>query len=161
MKGKQHMEFSGTQTIDAPIETVWAFLLDVNKVAACVPGFQSLEELGEEHWKAVVAVGIGPVKAKFSLDVTRPEMNEPDQMVVKSRGKAPGSAVELAGDMQLTALEEGQTRMDWKATVTVSGTIASVGARLLRGVAEKLTEQFFACLKSQLSLPPEMAEANG
>ena len=82
-------------------------------------------------------------------------------MVVKGRGKAPGSAVELAGEMQLTALEEGQTRMDWKATVTVSGTIASVGARLLQGVAEKLTGQFFACLKSQLSLPPEMAEANG
>jgi len=161
MKGKQHMEFSGTQTIDAPIETVWAFLLDVNKVAVCVPGFQSLEVLGEEHWKAVVAVGIGPVKAKFTLDVTRPEMHEPDQMVVKGRGKAPGSAVELAGEMQLTALEEGQTRMDWKATVTVSGTIASVGARLLQGVAEKLTGQFFACLKSQLSLPPEMAEANG
>ena len=161
MKGKQHMEFSGTQTIDALIETVWAFLLDVNKVAACTPGFQSLEVLGEEHWKAVVAVGIGPVKAKFSLDVTRPEMHEPDQMVVKGRGKAPGSAVELAGEMQLTALEEGQTRMDWKATVTVSGTIASVGARLLQGVAEKLTGQFFACLKGQLSLPPEMAEANG
>ena len=151
MKGKQHMEFSGTQTIDAPIETVWAFLLDVNKVAACAPGFQSLEVLGEEHWKAVVAVGIGPVKAKFTLDVTRPEMQEPERMVVKGRGKAPGSAVELAGEMQLTALEEGQTRMDWKATVTVSGTIASVGARLLQGVADKLTQQFFACLKSQVS----------
>ncbi len=145
------MEFSGTQTIAAPIEMVWAFLLDVNKVAVCVPGFQSLEVLGEEHWKAVVAVGIGPVKAKFTLDVTRPEMQEPERMVVKGRGKAPGSAVELAGEMQLTALEEGQTRMDWKATVTVSGTIASVGARLLQGVADKLTQQFFACLKSQVS----------
>ncbi len=145
------MEFSGTQTIAAPIETVWTFLLDVNKVAVCVPGFQSLEVLGEEHWKAVVAVGIGPVKAKFTLDVTRPEMQEPERMVVKGRGKAPGSAVELAGEMQLSALEEGQTRMDWKATVTVSGTIASVGARLLQGVANKLTQQFFACLQSQVS----------
>jgi carbon monoxide dehydrogenase subunit G len=159
MKGEAAMEFSGTQTIAAPIETVWAFLLDVNKVAACAPGFQSLEVLGEEHWKAVVGVGIGPVKAKFTLDVTRPEMQEPEHMVVKGRGKAPGSAVELAGEMQLTALEVGQTRMDWKATVTVSGTIASVGARLLKSVAEKLTEQFFACLKSRLN--PETAKANG
>ena len=103
------MEFSGTQTIAARIEMVWAFLLDVNKVAACAPGFQSLEVLGEEEWKAVIAVGIGPVKAKFTLDVTRPEMQEPERMVVKGRGKAPGSAVELAGEMQLTALEEGQT----------------------------------------------------
>jgi carbon monoxide dehydrogenase subunit G len=152
------MEFSGTQTIAAPIETVWAFLFDVNKVAACVPGFQSLEVVGEEEWKAVVAVGVGPVKAKFTLDVTRPEMHEPDRMVVKGRGKAPGSAVDLNGEMSLTALESNQTRMDWKAMVNVSGTIASVGARLLQGTAEKLTGQFFACLKSRLT--PEAAKVN-
>jgi uncharacterized protein len=147
------MDFSGTQTIAVPIEKVWAFLMDVNKVAACAPGFQSLEELGEEHWKAVVAVGIGAVKAKFTLDVTRPEMEEPEHMTMKGRGKAPGSAVDLSGDMHLTALEDGGTRMDWKATVTVSGTIASVGARLLQGTAERLTGQFFDCLKSTLQAP--------
>src|SRR6266487_3990290 len=92
------MEFSGTQTIDASIDKVWMFLLDVNKVASCAPGFQSLEELGEEHWKAIVGVGVGAVKAKF----------------------------------------------------VVSGTIASVCARLLQGVAEKLTDQFFECLKTKL-----------
>lgn len=144
------MEFSGTQTIAAPIDKVWAYLMDVNKVAACAPGFQSLEELGEEHWKAVVAVGIGAVKAKFTLDVTRPEMQEPEHMVVKGRGKAPGSAVDLTGDMQLTSVDAEQTKMDWEATVTVSGTIASVGARLMQGTAEKLTGQFFDCLKSRL-----------
>nr|BBH92423.1 hypothetical protein KTA_06220 [Thermogemmatispora argillosa] len=144
------MDFSGSQTIAAPIDKVWAFLLDVNKVAECAPGFQSLEVLGEEHWKAVVSVGIGAVKAKFTLDVTRPEMHEPDHMVVKARGKAPGSAVELAGDMHLTAVDSNQTRMDWEAKVVVSGTIASVGARLLQGTAEKLTGQFFSCLKAKL-----------
>lgn len=144
------MEFSGTQTIAAPIEKVWAYLMDVNKVAACAPGFQSLETLGEEHWKAVVGVGIGAVKAKFTLDVTRPEMQEPSRMLVKGRGKAPGSAVDMSGDMQLTALESGETRMDWKASVVVSGTIASVGARLLQGTAERLTGQFFDCLKTSL-----------
>ncbi|HVB72245.1 MAG TPA: carbon monoxide dehydrogenase subunit G [Ktedonobacteraceae bacterium] len=147
------MEFSGTQTIAAPIEKVWAYLLNVNNVAACAPGFQSLEVLGEEHWKAVVAVGIGAVKAKFTLDVTRPEMQEPAHMVVKGRGKAPGSAVDLNGDMHLTALDSGQTQMDWKASVIVSGTIASVGARLMQGTAERLTGQFFDCLKSTLQTP--------
>ncbi|TMD57691.1 MAG: carbon monoxide dehydrogenase [Chloroflexi bacterium] len=118
-------EFSGTETIAAPIEKVWAYLLDVHNVAACTPGFQSLEELGEEHWKAVVSIGVGPVKAKFTLDVTRPEKHEPDLMVV-------------------------QARMDWTAQVTVSGTIASVGTRLLHQTAEKLTGQFFECLKTKL-----------
>jgi len=144
------MEFSGTQTIAAPIAKVWAFLEDVNNVAACAPGFQSMEVLGEEHWKAVVGVGIGAVKAKFTMDVTRPEMEQPEHMVVKGRGKAPGSAVDMSGDMRLTALDGEQTQMDWKASVIVSGTIASVGARLLQGVAERLTGQFFDCLKSKL-----------
>ena len=103
--------------------------------------------------KAVVAVGIGAVKAKFTLDVTRPEMKEPELMIVKAHGKAPGSAVDLLGDMQLIALDEGQTQMDWKANVNVSGTIASVGARLLNGVAQKLTGQFFDCLKTRLQTP--------
>jgi uncharacterized protein len=154
------MDFSGTQTIAVPIEKAWAFLMDVNKVAACAPGFQSLEVLGEEHWKAVVAVGIGAVKAKFTLDVTRPEMEEPEHMTMKGRGKAPGSAVDLSGDMHLTALEDGGTRMDWKAAVTVSGTIASVGARLMQGTAERLTGQFFNCLKSTLQAPDTVSTSD-
>ena len=144
------MEFSGSQTIAVSNTKVWAFLLDVNNVASCAPGFQSLEELGPEHWKAVVAVGVGPVKAKFTLDVTRPEMQEPERMLVKGRGKAPGNAVDLSGEMLLVAEGDEQTRMDWKANVVVSGTIASVGARLLQGTANKLTDQFFECLKTKL-----------
>ncbi len=147
------MEFSGTQTIAAPIEKVWACLVDVNNVASCAPGFQSLEVLGEEHWKAVVAVGVGAVKAKFTMDVTRDEMQEPDHMLIKGRGKAPGSAVDLTGHMHLTTVLTGETQMDWKATVIVSGTIASVGARLLQGTAERLTSQFFDCLKTKLQSP--------
>jgi len=147
------MEFSGTQTIAAPIEKVWAFLLDVNKVASCAPGFQSLEVLGDEHWKAVVAVGVGAVKAKFTMDVTRDELQEPEHLTIKGRGKAPGSAVDMSGHMHLTALDSGETEMDWKATVVVSGTIASVGARLLQGTAERLTGQFFNCLKTTLQAP--------
>jgi uncharacterized protein len=154
------MEFSGTQTITAPIVKVWAFLMDVNNVASCAPGFQSLEVLGEEHWKAVVAVGVGAVKAKFTMDVTRDELQEPEHMLIKGRGKAPGSAVDMTGNMHLTALDSGETQMDWKATVVVSGTIASVGARLLQGTAERLTGQFFDCLKTTLQAPDTVNTSN-
>ncbi|MGZ3628508.1 MAG: CoxG family protein [Ktedonobacteraceae bacterium] len=154
------MEFSGTETIAAPIAKIWAYLMDVQQVAACTPGFQSLEELGEEHWKAVVAVGVGAVKAKFTLDVTRPEKHEPDRMVVQARGKAPGSNVDLSGWMNLSAIDPQQTRMDWTAQVTVTGTIASVGARLLQSTEEKLTRQFFDCLKAKVQTT-ETAIASG
>ena len=156
------MEFSGTQTINTPIEKVWAFLMDVNKVASCAPGFQSLEVLEEEHWKAVIAVGVGAVKAKFTMEVTRDELQEPEHMLIKGRGKAPGSAVDLTGHMHLEPLDSGETEMDWKATVVVSGTIASVGARLLQGTAERLTGQFFDCLKTTLQAPaPDEVNTSG
>ena len=154
------MEFSGTQTIAAPITKVWEFLMDVNKVASCAPGFQSLEVLEDEHWKAVVGVGIGAVKFKFTMDVTRPEMQPPNLMIVKARGKAPGSAVDMQGNMNLTALDDQQTQMDWIATVNVSGTIASVGARLLTGTVQRLTGQFFDCLKSKLQTPDTASAAS-
>lgn len=155
------MEFSGTQTMAAPIQKVWTFLMDVNNVASCAPGFQSLEVLGDEHWKAIVSVGVGPVKAKFTMDVTRPEIEEPERMVVKGRGKAPGSAVDLTGNMHLASLNADETQMDWKANVVVSGTIASVGARLLGGAAERLTGQFFDCLKKKLQAPAAESSSAG
>ncbi len=155
------MEFAGTQTIVAPIENIWKFLVDVNNVAACAPGFQTMEELGEEHWKAVVGVGVGAVKAKFTLDVTRPEMRPPELMIVKARGKAPGSAVDMTGQMTLTPVNALLTRMDWEAHIVVSGTIASVGARLLQGTTEKLTGQFFNLMKGRLETPsPDAANTN-
>jgi len=62
--------------------------------------------------------------------------------------------------MQLTSVEHEQTCMDWKANVNVSGTIGSIGARFLRGTAERLTGQFFDCLKTKLQAP-DIAETTG
>src|SRR5258708_22992458 len=106
----------------------------------------------------MISVGVGPVKAKFTLDVTRPELQAPEKMVVKGRGKAPGSAVELSGIMNLSSINANETRMDWSAQVVVSGTLASVGARLMSSTAEKLTGQFFDCLKTNLQAS-DMANA--
>jgi carbon monoxide dehydrogenase subunit G len=52
----------------------------------------------------------------------------------------------------MNLISEGpeETRMDWSATVTVSGTLASIGARLMNSTAEKLTGQFFDCLKTKV-----------
>ena len=63
------MHFEGDQTINAPIESVWAYFMDPNKVAQCAPGLKSMEVLGPDHFKPTLSVGIGPVKATFILDV--------------------------------------------------------------------------------------------
>lgn len=147
------MHFEGKQSINAPIETVWAYITDPDKVAACAPGFISMEKLGPDHFKPKVGVGIGAVKATFTLDVTLEDLREPSHAVAHAHGVAAGSAVDVSGAMDLTAESETVTTMSWAADVTVSGTIASVGARLLEGTAHKLTDRFFACMRRQVELP--------
>ena len=45
------------------------------------------------------------------------------------------------------------TDMHWESTVKVSGTIAGVGARLMSGVADRMTKDIFTCIKSKLDTP--------
>jgi carbon monoxide dehydrogenase subunit G len=84
------------------------------------------------------------------MDVTRPVLQKPDLIVVKVRGKAPGSAMDLEGRMRLMAVDEKHTNMHWDAQVAVNGMLARVGAHLINNIAERLTRQFFTCLKSRL-----------
>lgn len=147
------MEFAGTEIISASIEDVWTYLMDVHKVIACGPGFQSIKELEPEHWEVLVSARIGLIRTKIILDVTRPEKHEPDHMVVKAHAKAHGSAIEVVAEMHLIALNIGQTRMDWNAKAVVEGMLAGVGTRMMTSTAEKQTAQFFTCLKDHLQSP--------
>lgn len=144
------LEFAGKQTLPIPIEDVWAYLLDVKKVATCAPGAQSLQEIAPERWKAVVSAPVGPVKTKFTIDITRSGLQALEHMMVKGSGNAPGSTVDATGKIWLKALTSDSTQMDWHASVTVSGTLANIGVQLLKGTIEKLTGQFFECLKRSM-----------
>ncbi|MGZ3601897.1 MAG: CoxG family protein [Ktedonobacterales bacterium] len=151
------MHFEGQQTINAPIQTVWAYFMTPDKVAECAPGFQSMEILGPDHFKTKLAVGVGAVKATFTLDVTLTDLQEPSHIAMQARGVAAGSAVDMHSAMDLVAESDTTTSMRWTADVNVSGTIASVGARLLEGTANKLTARFFDCLRQKLETPSTSA----
>ena len=151
------MHFEGQQAINAPIQAIWAYFMTPDKVAECAPGFQSMEILGPDHFKPKLAVGIGAVKATFILDVTLVDIQEPSHMGMQARGVAAGSAVDMRSAMTLAAESDTVTNMQWTADVNVSGTIASVGARLMEGTANKLTARFFDCLRQKLETPSTAA----
>lgn len=151
------MHFEGQQTINAPIQAIWAFFMTPDKVAECAPGFQSMEILGPEHFKPKLTVGVGAVKATFILDVTLADVQEPSHVGMQARGVAAGSAVDMHSAMDLVAESDTDTTMRWTADVNVSGTIASVGARLLEGTANKLTTRFFDCLRQRVEAPSTAA----
>jgi uncharacterized protein len=144
------MQFSGTTEIDAPRDKVWAFVIDPQQVGWCGPGVESIEAVDATHFKARAKVGIGIISARFNVNVELVEAVEPDRAVIKASGQAPGSAVDATGEMILAGPAEGPTTMTWSADVTIMGSIASVGARLVEGTANKLITQAFDCMRAKL-----------
>jgi carbon monoxide dehydrogenase subunit G len=144
------MKFSGQLDIAAPRERVWAFVIDPNQVGQCGPGVESIEVIDDTHFKATAKVGIGFINARFVVNMELAEQQPPDRAVLKAHGQAPGSAVDATASMTLTDGADGGTRMDWDADVAIAGSLASLGARLIEGTANKMIGQTFDCMKTKL-----------
>ncbi len=144
------MQFSGSVEIAAPRERVWAFVIDPNQVGQCGPGVESIEVIDDTHFKAAAKVGIGFISARFVVNMEFAELQAPDRATIKAHGQAPGSAVDATAEMALSDGADGGTKMDWSADVNIAGTLASVGARLIDGTANKMIAQTFDCMKSRL-----------
>jgi len=62
-------------TVATPVDELWAFLLDVERIAPCMPGAELTETIDERSWKGKVNVKFGPVALSFAGTV---EMTERD-----------------------------------------------------------------------------------
>ena len=147
------MRFEGTLDIAAPRDRVWSFLTDPKQVTTCAPDVRSLEVTDPRHFKMVVRAGVGPVKGTFTMNVEFTEAEEPTHAAVTARGQAPGSAVQMISTIDLAEADGNNTVMRWSSEVTVSGMIQQVGARLMQGAADKITQQVFSCIKTKLETP--------
>jgi uncharacterized protein len=144
------MHFEGSVPIKASREKVWAFVTDPDQVGPCGPGVETVEVVDPTHFKATAKVGIGFISARFNVEMEFAEQQPPDRAVVKAHGQAPGSAVDATAEMHLSDGPEESTVMDWTADVNLSGTLASVGARLIEGTANKMIGQTFDCMRTKL-----------
>jgi carbon monoxide dehydrogenase subunit G len=145
------MHFEGKLRIEAPRQRVWDFLTDPKQVAECAPGLESLEILEPgKKFRVVSAVGFGTVKARFTSDVEWTDLEPPSRAAMKAHGNAPGSAVDAKSSMTLSDADGAATDLGWAADVTVVGTIASLAARLMGGVTQKLTGAFFESVKKKI-----------
>lgn len=144
------MNFSGSVDIRAPRDRVWSFVIDPNQVGQCGPGVESIEVIDDTRFKATARVGIGFISARFVVQMELAEQTAPERAVIKAHGQAPGSAVDATAAMTLSGPPEGPTTMDWTADVALSGTMASLGSRLIEGTANKMIGQTFDCMRSRL-----------
>jgi carbon monoxide dehydrogenase subunit G len=137
------LSFSGSPEVSAPRTVVWQRLLDAEFVAASAPGVERVERIDDSHFRVVSAVGVGAIKFQFTLEVELLELKPPEHLVMRAHGKAPGSTVDVAATIDLVETAPGRTTMRWQSECDVGGMLASIGGRLLDGMAGKLTEQFW------------------
>lgn len=143
--------YQGDFDIGLPRSTVWAFVTDPQKVGPCIPDLLQLDVESETRFRAVVRVGVGPVRGKFNLNnemtVTEPEVSAE----ISINGGGMGSRVDIKAHMTLTDTENGGTKLNWRCDAAISGPIASLGGRLIDNEAKKITEKMFTNLREALS----------
>jgi carbon monoxide dehydrogenase subunit G len=138
------MVLKGNVAIRAPRKKVWDFLTDPNQIGQCVPGVEKIEIVEpNKKYRGIVSIGLGGVKARFNGDVDVLELDEPNRARLKAHGTATGSAADLVSEMSLSDDDGGCTLVNWTADVNVSGQLASLAARLMVPVSQKLSEQFY------------------
>jgi carbon monoxide dehydrogenase subunit G len=138
------LEFSGAAEIAASLDRVWQRLIDPRFVARSVPGMESVEVIDPTHFKVISGFGIGPIKARLTMDGELFDIVPGTSAKMQLRGKAPGSILDVLSSIFLQKADPGKVRLNWSATSELSGTVANIGSRMIEGLARKLSEQFWA-----------------
>jgi carbon monoxide dehydrogenase subunit G len=145
------LQYNGQEQIAAPVDTVWGFINDPEKVGRCLPDLLELTVNDPMHFDAVVGVGVGPVRGKFKF---RFEL-QPDQaerrMSMKISGGGLASAVDLVAGADVADAGGGNTTLNWNGEAIMRGPVATVGGRVLDAQAKKLISQTFANVRDAVS----------
>lgn len=146
-------QITKTFDIDQPIGLVWKSLSNPEEIVTCVPGASITEKVDDSNYKGEVVTKFGPIKAAYAGDIHIMELDEAShKMVLKGKGldsKGKGSADMI---MNGTLTEEGgKTHVDFKMDITIVGTLAQFGSRLINDVSDQLLNQFVANFRDKLA----------
>ncbi|MEO7404202.1 MAG: molybdopterin cofactor-binding domain-containing protein, partial [Burkholderiales bacterium] len=151
--GGRALRMAGAVSLPASPADVFAVLLDPVRLARVIPGCHSLRETSKGRYAADVTLGVGPVKARYTAEVTLTDVTPPHSLRLGGRGaSALGTA---AGDGLVSLTSEGAgTRLSYDYGVTVSGKVAAVGARMLEGASKVVLAQLFQRLGAEAAGAP-------
>jgi len=155
------MKLENEFTVPAPLEQAWAVLLDVERVAPCLPG-ASVEPAGEEgEYAGTMTIKIGPITSRYKGTVKIERADEEARVAVMraqakdARGQGTASAT-ITSSMEPVA--DG-TRVRVETDMRVTGPAAQFGRGVMQDVSAKLMRQFADCLAREMSAAP--AGVNG
>lgn len=155
------MKIENDFEVAAPIDEVWAAMLDADKVAACVPGAQVLAQLGPDLYQFGMKIKIGPVSMQYKGEIEFVEKDESaHRAVLRGKGKETrghGNA-EATSTLSLTSVGEA-TRCQVEADLKLSGRVAAMGQGIIKDVSDRIAAQFAGNLQRMLSGADEMDDA--
>ncbi|MCG6858923.1 MAG: carbon monoxide dehydrogenase subunit G [Salaquimonas sp.] len=148
------MDLTGEYVIAADRQAVWEALNDPDVLRECIPGCEALEMTSPTEMTATVVTKIGPVKAKFSGEVTLSNIDAPVGYTISGEGKGGIAGFAKGGaDVRLDEVPEG-TKLSYVVKAQVGGKLAQLGSRLIDSTAKKLAEQFFTSFAEKLGGAP-------
>ena len=155
------MELDNSFTVPVPPDVAWSVLLDVARIAPCMPG-ATVDEVDGDVVNGRIKVKVGPVSLTYKGTATFTERNESARMVSveasgkETRGAGTASAVVTAS---LAAAEDDSTLVTMHTTMNVTGRPAQFGRGVMVEVGGKLVEKFAENLALQLTADGAAASA--
>jgi carbon monoxide dehydrogenase subunit G len=139
--------------VAAPPEAAWELLMDVPRVIPCMPGATLAETVDDDHWKATMAVKLGPIALTFDTAIAREASDVEARRAVLSANarEAKGRGSAQATIESTLAAQNGGTRVDIVTELALTGPVAQYGRGMVQSVAGQLTASFASCLQSQLA----------
>src|SRR3954451_24001784 len=149
------MEINDSFRVDLPVEETWRVLMDIERIAPCLPGAQ-LQEIAGDEYRGVVKVKVGPITAQYKGLAQFESRDDANHVAVlkgsgrDTRGQGNASAVIT---MALTADGPGTT-VSVTTDLTVTGKVAQFGRGVMADVSAKLLAQFVANLERDVLAGP-------
>jgi carbon monoxide dehydrogenase subunit G len=135
--------------IAEPRERLWEFFEQVDEVAKCVPGVESVEVIDADNSKVRVTQSVGPMTATFDLKMRITEREPNERMQFTAIGRAvKGAAGNLRSSNTVTLQStDAGTRVNLVADLAMGGVLGSVGQKVIAKQATAVTRDFMSSLE--------------
>ena len=145
------MRIENQFTVNAPVQQAWGAMLDLERVAPCLPG-ASIEEAAGEEYQGTMAVKLGPISARYRGTVRIEEADEENyRMVLRADGKETRGQGTASATITSTMNEENDaTRVHVETDMEVTGWVAQFGPGIMQDVATELIDRFSACVEREI-----------
>ncbi|MGA4507849.1 CoxG family protein [Propionibacteriaceae bacterium G1746] len=145
------MQIIGTAHMNAPVAVAWEAFHDPGVLTRTIPGLQSMEQTGDDAYKATVSAGVASIKGTYAGNVALTEQVEHESFLLKASGQGGPGTISADVRVRLANADDGGTDIAWAADASVGGPIGGVGQRMLQGVARKMATQFFAAIDADIA----------